>query len=363
MQSTGSPRPRIVVINHSRGGFYDEFPYLLDGLRERTDLEVFGDDANTLDELAGRLAGAYGVIDIRARSEFGDQLFDRLPHLRVISIRGTTAPLVDEDAATERGILVTNTPYQSSNAVAEMSLALLLAANRRIPLVHNRIQAGKWQGQRGIELKGKTLGVIGLGQIGQIMCRLAAGIGMRVIAWSPTWNPARAAGCGAELVRDLDDLLRASDAISLHLRLSDSSRGTLGRRELSLLKNGAIVVNTARAGLYDEGALIDELKSGRLIAGLDVFSQEPVPEDFPLKGLDNVIMTPHSGANTQEVAEERGRTPAQNLEGALDGRPINVLNVDVLEHPFWGHLSAEAKKQAASVSFESASAHAGQNAP
>ena len=303
------------------------------------------------------------MIDIRARSEFGGALFDRLPDLRVVSIRGTTAPLVDEDEATERGILVCNTPYQSSNAVAEMAMALLMAANRRITVMHNRVQAGTWKGERGIELKGKTLGVIGLGMIGQIMCRLGAGVGMRVIAWSPTWDPARAAGCGAELMRTLDELLPASDAISLHLRLSDSSRGTLGKREFSLLKDGAIIVNTARAGLYDEGALIDELKSGRLIAGLDVFAQEPVPLDHPLKGLDNVIMTPHSGANTQEVAEERGRTPAENIEGALNGTPVNVLNVDTLKHSNWGHLTPEARAKAVSVSFSSATAHAGQNAP
>jgi D-3-phosphoglycerate dehydrogenase len=257
-----------------------------------------------------------------------------LPDLRVIVVRGTTAPRVDIEQATSQGVLVCNTPYQSTEAVSEYALALLLAAVRRIPAMDARLRRGEWRSTRGFTLAGKTLGVIGLGMIGQAMCRLGRALDMRVVGWSPTLDPARAADCGCELV-DLDALLRTSHAVSLHLRLSPTTQGIIGRRELGMLTDGAIFVNTARGRLVDEAALIDELRSGRIVGALDVFADEPMGSDHPLLGLDNVIVTPHAAWATDEVRDSRARVPVDNVLAALEGRPQNVMNPAVLEHPAW----------------------------
>lgn len=332
-------RPRVVILNDLPPGYYAELPHLLDPLHARAEVQIFNREASSPDELADWLAGASAAIDIRALSRFDAALLERLPALRALVIRGTTAPLVDLEAAGRLGVAVSNTPYQSTEAVSEFALALLFAATRHIPTMHQRLQRGEWREERGFLLRGKTLGVIGLGEIGQAMARLGRAIGMRVLVWSPTWDPARAESCGGELV-DLDTLLRTSDAVSLHLRLSDRTRGMIGRRELALLKDGAVLVNTARAGVTDEQALIEELRSGRICGALDVFGQEPIPPDHPLLGLENVILTPHAGWATREVYESRSRVPVELVLAALDGRPLNVMNPAALGHPAWRALSA-----------------------
>ena len=322
---TAATRPRVVVLNDVPLGYYAEFPHTLEPLAGRADVTIQTREAGSADELADWLTGAWAAIDIRARSTFDAALLARLPDLRVIAIRGTTAPLVDLAEASRRGVLVCNTPYQSTEAVSEYALALLLAAVRRIPAMDAQLRRGEWRSIRGFLIAGKTLGVIGLGMIGQAMARLGRAVGMRVLVWSPTADPARAAACGGEMT-DLDTLLRTSDAVTLHLRLSDTTRGIIGRRELALLKDGAIFVNTARAGLLDEAALVEELRSGRIVGALDVFSQEPLPPDHPLLGLDNVILTPHAGWATDEVREQRARVPVENVLAALSGQPRNVMN-------------------------------------
>ena len=326
--------PRVVVLNDLEPGYYAEFPDTLNPLAGLAAVEVHTQQASSSEHLAEWLRNAWAAIDIRARSMFDAELLQQLPDLRVIVVRGTTAPLVDLASATQRGILVCNTPYQSTEAVSEYALALLLAAVRRIPLMDARLRRGEWQSRRGFIIRGKILGVIGLGMIGQAMSRLARGVGMRVLAWTPSADAARAAACGAELV-ELDALLRTSDAVSLHLRLSERTRGIVGRRELALLKDGAIIVNTARAGLVDEAALIDELRGGRLVGALDVFGQEPLPPNHPLLGLDNVIVTPHAAWATDEVRRSRAELPVDNIVAALSGRPRNALNPAVLEHAAW----------------------------
>ena len=327
---TAATRPRVVVLNDVEPGYYAEFPGTLEPLAGRAEVTIQTREAESADELADWLAGAWAAIDIRARSTFDAALLARLPDLRVIAIRGTTAPLVDLAEASRRGVLVCNTPYQSTEAVSEYALALLLAAVRRIPAMDAQLRRGEWRSIRGFLIAGKTLGVIGLGMIGQAMSRLGRAVGMRVLVWSPTADPTRAAGCGGEMV-DLDTLLRTSDAVSLHLRLSDTTRGIIGRRELGLLKDGAIFVNTARAGLLDEEALVEELRSGRIVGALDVFFTEPLPPDHPLLGLDNVILTPHAGWATDEVREQRARVPVENVLAALAGQPQNVMNPAALK--------------------------------
>lgn len=321
-------------MNDWAPGYYTEVPWTLEPLAGRAEVTIYKRAAASVKELVGWLSNTYATIDIRARSIFDAELLASLPNLRVLVIRGTTAPRVDTDAATRRGILICNTPYQSTTAVAEFALGLLLAAMRRIPLQDRHMQQGEWRVARGALLRGKTLGVIGLGMIGQEMCRLGQALGMHVLGWSPTFDPVRAATCNADLV-ELDTLLRNAHAVSLHLRLSARTRQILGRRELALLRDGAIFVNTARGALLDEAALIDELRRGRLIAALDTFTQEPLPADHPLLGLDNVLLTPHAAWATDEVVADRARVPIENVVAALAGHPRNVMNPAALEHPNW----------------------------
>jgi phosphoglycerate dehydrogenase-like enzyme len=331
--------PCVVVVNDVPPSYYEAAPGALQPLDGLATVRIRTQEADSADELVDWLRSAWAVIDIRARSTFDATVLARLPQLRVLVIRGTTAPLVDIDRATEQGVLVCNTPYQSTQAVSEYSLALLLAAVRHIPTMDARLRRGEWQSTNGFLIAGKTLGVIGLGMIGQAMCRLGRALGMRVLAWSPTPDPARAAACDSELV-ELDTLLRTSVAVSLHLRLSDRTQGVIGRRELALLKDGAIFVNTARGKLVDETALIDELCSGRIFGALDVFADEPIHSDHPLLARENVILTPHAGWATDEVRDSRAQVPVDNVVAALRGHPQNVLNLAALDHPTWQPVAA-----------------------
>jgi phosphoglycerate dehydrogenase-like enzyme len=333
--------PRVVVVNDVPPAYYEVAPNALRPLDGLAQVTVHTSEASSCEELIDWLHEAWAVIDIRARSAFDASVLARLPLLRVLVIRGTTAPLVDIDQATRQGVLVCNTPYQSTQAVSEYSLALLFAAVRHIPSMDARMRRGEWQSTNGFLIAGKTLGVIGLGMIGQAMCRLGHAVGMRVLAWSPTPDPARAAACDSQLV-ELDTLLRTADAVSVHLRLSETTRGAIGRRELGLLKEGAIFINTARGKLVDEAALTDELRSGRIFGALDVFSDEPIGKDHPLLGLDNVILTPHAGWATDEVRDSRAQVPVDNVVAALHGQPQNVLNSAALDHPLWQHAAKSA---------------------
>ena len=194
---------------------------------------------------------------------------------------------------------VTNTPGVAAVSIAEHALMLTLAVARRVVALHNSVVAGEWPRGQSMQLQGKTLGVIGLGAIGRQFARLAQGVGMRVIAWTMHPDPA----LGFELV-DLDTLLRTSDVVSVHLRLSAETIGFLGRAQFEMMKPGAILVNTARGPIVDESALLDALRTGRIAgAGLDVFDAEPLPPGHPLTKAANVVLTPHCAGITPEVLE------------------------------------------------------------
>jgi phosphoglycerate dehydrogenase-like enzyme len=328
------PLHQVVILNDFPPGYYAERPEALAPLSDCAEIRIYNREAASPAELSGWLASATAAIDIRSRTRFDAALLECLPRLRVLVVRGTTAPLVNLEAASRLGVVVCNTPYQSTVSVSEFAIGLLFAAVRRIPLMHGRLQRAEWHAERGFELRGKTLGIVGLGMIGQETARLGRALGMRVLVWSPTRDEARAASCGGEIA-DLDDLLKASDVVSLHLRLSDTTRGIIGKRELGLLKDGAILINTARSGILDEQALIDELRSGRIMGAIDVFGKEPIAADHPLLGLDHVIVTPHAAYATRDVIEERTRVPIGLVKAALSGRPNNVMNPAALEHPAW----------------------------
>jgi D-3-phosphoglycerate dehydrogenase len=314
----------------------DDFPPVYQGHGELEMLAPYGEvvlhGTRAVDqgELIDRLRGAAAVINVRAYSRFDAELLAALPELRIISILGTGTDNVDLEAATRQGVVVTNTPGASTVSVAELAFALMLAAARHVALEDRTVRSGRWRHVEGVELRGKTLGVVGLGAIGQEVASMARAFGMKVVAWSPTPDPDRARRVGATLV-GLEELFRTADVVSLHLRASPKTVGLIGERELAMMKPGTILVNTARGALVDERALAEALASGRLgAAGLDAFAQEPLSPDSPLVRLENVVLTPHVGWVTTEAADRLRRMPVDNLIAFFQGHPINVVNPSVL---------------------------------
>ena len=281
-------------------------------------------------ELFDRIAPADVIINVRAYCVLDEEAMDHAPELRMISIMGTGTDNVDLTAATRRGILVTNTPAVGAVSVAELTLGLMIAVARAVPLSDVRVRQGQWQHVEGPELHGKTLGLLGLGAIGQHMARLGTGLGMRVVAWSYRTDPARAAACGAQLV-ERDEVFRQADVLSVHLRNTPEARGFVGARELALMRPGALLINTARAAIVDQDALVDALRSRRIAgAGLDVFLEEPLPPaSNPYRELDNVVLTPHIGAVTVEANARARKMPVDNILAFFAGRREHVVNPEV----------------------------------
>ncbi len=273
--------------------------------------------------LLERIAGAEAVLNIRSSVDFGEDVFATCPELRVLSLWGTGTDHVDLSAAREHGVVVTNTPGVSAVAMAEHALALMLAVARDIPRIDAKTRKGAWPRGFVTQLHGKTLGVVGLGAIGLQTACIAKGIGMRVIAWTRTPGDKPLAELGIELV-ELEDLYCQSDVVSLHVRLTPETSGMVGRQQLAAMKPTSILVNTARGAVVDEAALVEALRGETIRgAGLDVFEQEPMPENHPLASLPNVVLTPHSGGVTAEALETGLRLAVDNVFAAMRGKPMN----------------------------------------
>jgi phosphoglycerate dehydrogenase-like enzyme len=297
-------------------------------LQQRAEVVFFDRPFADADDAVRRLAEFDILIPMRERTRFPKEVIARLPKLRMIALTGMRTWTIDIPECDRRGIVISHTAQGNSTAAtAELALALLLAAARGLPAADASMRSGRFQEglSPGITLDGKTLGVIGLGKIGSKMARYGQALGMDVIAWSPNLTTEKAAAAGARLV-DRETLLRSADAVSLHVVLSDRSRGMLGEAELALMKPGAILVNTSRGPLVDEAALVRKLKSGSLVAALDVYDQEPLPADHPLRGLPNTVLTPHLGYGSQEVFQAFYGESVENVLAFLDGKPMRVLN-------------------------------------
>lgn len=270
------------------------------------------------EELARAIAGVDAVL-VRSATKITRDSLALADRLKVIGRAGVGVDTIDVEAATERGVAVMNAPAGNTIAAAELALALLLSLIRKVPAADRSMKAGQWDRASfsGTELHRKTLGLIGAGRVGGEVARRAKAFGMRVLAYDPFLTPAAAAEFGAELM-PLDGLLRAADVISLHVPLTDRTRGLLGDKELALLKPGAVIVNAARGGVLDEAALLKRLGAGQLGgAALDVFDQEPLPADHPLRSLPNVVLTPHLGASTEEAQLNVAVEIAEAVRGAL----------------------------------------------
>jgi D-3-phosphoglycerate dehydrogenase len=278
-------------------------------------------------ELFDRLADAEVIINVRAYTALDDEAFEHSPRLKMVSILGTGTDNVDLVAARRRGITVTNTPAVGAPSVAELTLALILATVRAIPISDSRVRQGTWQHVEGPELFGKTLGLLGLGAIGSRVAEMGRALGMQVLAWSWTPDPERASRLGITLV-ERDHLFRQADVVSVHLRNTPEARGMVGARELALMQPTAYLINTARGALVDSQALANALRSGQIAgAGLDVFTEEPlVPERNPFLDLSNVVLTPHIGAVTREANARSRAMPVDNIIAFIEGRPRNVVS-------------------------------------
>lgn len=321
---------RIAVLDDWQGVARESADW--SALTKRAEVVFFDRAFADVNDAADALAEFDILIAMRERTAFPRALIERLPRLRMIALTGARSWTMDIDACSERGVLVCNTGgMAASAATAELALGLLLAAARAIPAADASMRAGRFQQgvPAGIALEGRTLGIIGLGKIGSRMARFGLAFGMRVLAWSENLTAETAHAAGAT-VTDKATLLENSDAVSLHLVLSDRTRGILGKDDLARMKPGAILVNTSRGPLVDEAALLERLGAGRLVAALDVFDREPLPADHPLRALPNVVLTPHQGYCTQEVYAQFYRESIDNVLAFLDGSPVRTLNPEAI---------------------------------
>lgn len=268
--------------------------------------------------LAAEIKDADGVI-VRSATRITSDLMDNATRLRVIGRAGVGVDNIDVKAATEKGIVVMNAPDGNTITTAEHTIALLVSMARNVPQAHAKLQAGIWDKKSfvGVELNGKTLGVVGLGRIGKHVAKIAKGFGMEILAFDPFVSIEQAKEMGIEL-GNLDEVLSKADFITIHTPVTDETRGILGREAFAKMKKGVRLVNCARGGLVDEKALLEAIENGTIAAAaMDVFAQEPLPADSPLLGNDKIITTPHLGASTTEAQEGVALTVAEQMRDYL----------------------------------------------
>lgn len=325
------PRPAIAILDDSQSvalAAADWSP-----LRERATLTVFKEPFANEDEAATALEPFQIIVPMRERTAFTASLIARLPNLKMIALTGVRAATLDSAACTAAGIMICNTAGDRvSPATAELAFGLVLACSRAIPLADSTMRTGGWHAgvPLGTVLAGGRLGIVGLGRLGARVAAYGAAFGMEVVAWSQNLTDEAAIAGGAKRVSK-DELFATSDAISLHLVLSERTRQVVGSAEIDAMKSGAILVNTSRGPLIDTGPLMTALREGRVRAGLDVFDHEPLPADHSLRRLPNVILTPHLGYSTEPVFAQFYGESVANIAAFLDGKPVNVMNPDVLK--------------------------------
>jgi phosphoglycerate dehydrogenase-like enzyme len=323
---------RVAVLDDWQGvarGAADWAP-----LQKRAEVVFFSDAFADQDDAAAKLADFDIVLSMRERTPLPGSLINRLPKLRMLGITGARNLSLDTPACTARGIPVSYTMggVNADSATAELALGLLISAARGLAVGDAKIRAGGFQRgvPVGIGLAGKTLGVIGLGKLGGYMATYAKALRMNVIAWSQNLKPERAAEVGAALVSK-DELMSSADAISIHMVLSDRSRGLVGRSDIARMKRGAILVNTSRGPIVDEAAMLEALHGGRIFAALDVYDREPLPVDHPLRSAPNTVLSPHLGYCVRETWDGFYPQMIENALAFMDGKPVRVTNPEVLK--------------------------------
>ena len=319
---------RVTVLDDYQRAF--ELTEAIRRLRQKAEVRILTEKLPSDGAVAEALKGSQAIIPVRERTRFTASLLSALPDLELISQTGNHAYHVDLDAATKRGVVVSLAP--GGNSTTELTIGLMLAVMRRIPQSDRAMRRGEWPLVLGYVLKGKTLGILGLGKIGTEVAAIAHAFGMRVVAWGPTLTAERAAKSNAAFV-SLEDLLRTADVVSVHLALSEQSKNLLNEARLRLMKKSAYLVNTARGTIVDENALIELLKE-KAIAGaaLDVFLEEPLPQNHPLLALDNVVLTPHLGWPTDSGFEGFAENAVANILDYMEGKLTRALNPEALKN-------------------------------
>ncbi|MEM4700058.1 MAG: hydroxyacid dehydrogenase [Candidatus Nezhaarchaeales archaeon] len=269
--------------------------------------------------------GDVDVLVVRSRTKVTKRVIEAAQRLKAIIRAGVGVDNIDMEAARRRGLVVVNTPREPAVSVAELTMSLALCLARKVSMLDRAMKQGRWmKGELGVELRGKVMGVVGLGSVGSEVARLARAFGMRVVAYDPYVSRDYAERLGVELL-SFDEVLSLADFLSIHVPLTPETKGMIGRREIEKMKDGAFIINTSRGEVVDEEALYEALKSGKLAgAGLDVYSKEPPPPDHPLIKLDNVVCTPHIGGSTVEAQLRIAMAMAEDLIRIAKGEePIN----------------------------------------
>ena len=295
-------------------------------LGEKAEIRLFADQPTDFEEQIERVRGAAAIINSRSYVQWRREALEQLPELGHITVCGIGTDSIDLVAATEHGVLVSNIPGKTAPVVAEHSFALMWAIAKQVTWYMDSMRAGLWTKMDGMFLAGKTVGIIGTGNIGAEMARLCRAVGMDVIAW--TFNPSdeRAAALGVEFV-ELNELLARSDVISIHVQQTPESYHMIGEPQLAMMKAGALLVNVARGPIVDEVALVNALNSGHLGgAALDVFEEEPLPENHPLLDCEHAILTPHIADMTPEGLDLLNQGVVENTLAFLNGTPQNIVN-------------------------------------
>ena len=285
------------------------------------------------DSELGAIIGEFDAIIVRSATTLDAEIIAQAPRLKVIGRAGVGVDNVDVDAATRRGIVVANAPESTVVSAAEHTIALLLALARNVPQAHASLRSGSWERSRfaGIELAGKTLGVLGFGRIGNQVARRALGLGMRVLAYDPYVSLDRFRELGVEPASTPEDIYAQADLITLHLPLNEETQGLVGKEAFERMRDGVRIVNAARGGLVDEDALVDAVRSGKVAgAAIDVFESEPY--SGPLLELERVVVTPHLAASTAEAQDRAGLVIAEQVAAALEGALVQTaVNIPVVD--------------------------------
>jgi len=319
---------KVAVLDDYQRAF--EGTEAIQRLRQKLDVQIFTDKLPTEEALIHALKDVKAIIPIRERTKFPAALLQALTDLEFISQTGNHAYHVDMDAATKAGIVVAMAP--GSNSTAELAFGLMLAVMRRIPESDRAMRRGEWPLVLGYVLRGKTLGILGLGKIGTEVARIGRVFGMKIIAWGPTLTPERASRSQA-VYTPIDDLLKEADVVSVHLALSNRSKNLLNEARLRLMKKSAYLINTARGAIVDERALVKVLQEQTIAgAALDVFVDEPLAANHPLLQLDNVVLTPHLGWPTDSGFTGFAENAVTNILDYLDGKLTRVVNPEALRN-------------------------------
>ena len=323
MHNTSSNRLKVVVPGDNPPQIQGS-PHLK-RLNPYADVVLYADHCTSAEEKLKRAGDADIIINSRGMVTWHAEILHQLPKLCLISTCSIGTDMIDLDAAKKLGITVCNQPGRTAPVVAEHAFGLMFAIAKRAAFFTESMRAGRWARMDHIYLGGKTLGIIGTGNIGAEMARLGSAIGMNVIAWTYHPSPERAEELGVEFV-SLDELLRTSDVVSIHAKLTDDSRGLIGKSQFELMKPNTLLVNVARGPIVDTNALVDALNSGHLGgAAIDVFDQEPIPPDHPLLGCKQVVLTPHCADMTPEGVDLLNEGAVDNVIAFLQGQPRNVV--------------------------------------